>query len=68
MRKKRTLSKDDILIYLKLMNDKLAKQNLIGEVSICGGAAMTLVYDARDSTFDIDALYKPKEVMRQANL
>ena len=63
MRKKRTLTKNDILVYLELMNEKLAKKNLIGEISICGGAAMTLVYDARDSTYDIDALYKPKEVM-----
>ena len=63
MRKKRVLSKADILAYLELLNAKLAEQGLIGEISICGGAAMALVYDARDSTYDIDAIYKPKDVL-----
>ena len=57
------LSKTDILRYLKLINDKLKVLNQEGEINICGGAAMALVYNTRDATYDIDALYKPKEVM-----
>ena len=63
MRKKRTLTKNDILTYIELINEKLAMQDMFGEINICGGAAMTLVYDARESTYDIDALYKPKDTM-----
>jgi hypothetical protein len=63
MRKKRTFSRNDILGYLEIINEKLAERGLHGNLNICGGAAMTLVYDARDSTYDIDAMYKPKEVM-----
>jgi len=65
MRKKRILTKNDILAYLELINKKLAIQGIFGEINICGGAAMTLAYDARDSTFDIDAIYKPKDTMAE---
>ena len=57
------LTKSDILKYLELINKKLIEQNQHGEISICGGAAMALVYDARDATYDIDALYMPKDVI-----
>jgi len=63
MSKKRILTKNEILAYLELVNEKLAVQDVFGEINICGGAAMTLAYDARDSTYDIDALYKPKDEM-----
>jgi cellulose synthase/poly-beta-1,6-N-acetylglucosamine synthase-like glycosyltransferase len=57
------LTKSDILKYLDLINEKLIEQNQHGEINICGGAAMALVYDARDATYDIDALYMPKDVI-----
>ena len=63
MRGQRALSKNDILHYLNLVNEKLKERNLHGEIVICGGAALALAYSARDSTHDIDAVYKPKEQM-----
>jgi len=42
MKKKRTLTKKDILSYLEQINEKLASQGMFGEINICGGATMTL--------------------------
>jgi hypothetical protein len=59
------LKKDDILRYFDEINKHLASTNERGEILIAGGAALTLVFDARDSTYDIDAIFEPKEDMRQ---
>lgn len=58
------LSKKDILEYFELVNDELAKLNKYGEILIGGGAALTLIYEARDSTYDIDAIFHPKADLR----
>ena len=63
MRSKKELTRDDILHYLHLLNEKLKEDNQHGDVMICGGAALALAYSARDATYDIDALYRPKELM-----
>ena len=49
------LTKDQIYRYLSEMNDRLAAQNV---------AVMALVYDARPSTKDVDALFAPTAVIR----
>lgn len=58
------LSRQDILKYFEQINTRLAKENKYGEVLIAGGAALTLVFNARQSTYDIDAIFRPKEDMR----
>jgi len=62
---KRKFSKKDILKYLDEINNKLIERGKFGEIVICGGAAMTLVYEARNSTHDIDAIFKPKEDLKK---
>lgn len=59
------LTKEQIENYLKELNTHLAEQNIVGEVVLCGGAVMTLAYDARFSTKDIDGIFAPSEVIRQ---
>ena len=61
----KNLSKDEIQKYFNLLNDELKSLNKHGQLLICGGAALTLVYNARDSTRDIDGIFEPKETFRK---
>jgi len=56
-----TLSKKQILRYLEELSAELEKQNLKGEILLFGGAAMVLAFNARTSTKDVDAIFRPKK-------
>jgi len=58
-------TKKDMLKYLEKINEKLEQRKIFGEIIICGGAALTLVYEARNSTRDIDAIFRPKEDLKE---
>lgn len=53
------ISKSEIEYYLSELNRKMCEQDIKGEIVLCGGAVMTMVYEARQSTKDIDALFEP---------
>ena len=58
MRRKAALSKQDILRGLRRL-DALAKEaGQVIDVSIYGGAALCLAFDARASTRDVDAVFR----------
>ena len=59
------MGKVEIEKFLMILNDRLKKENVTGEVVLFGGAVMCLVFDSREQTRDIDAVYYPKEVINR---
>ena len=48
------------------MNEALARRGVSANVFIVGGAAMAIAYDARRTTRDVDAIFEPSRVVRDA--
>ena len=48
------------------LNRELKKKDVIGEIGLCGGAVMCLVFKARKATKDIDAIFEPTKEIREA--
>jgi hypothetical protein len=60
------LTKAEITQLLHALNDDLAAHHEHGEVYVVGGAVMCLAFDARESTRDVDATFKPAAAVRAA--
>ena len=61
----KSLRKEEILNYFEEINQHLAEQGKYGEIMVVGGAALTIVFNARYSTQDVDAIFHPKEDLRK---
>ena len=59
------LTKEKIYGLFEKLNELLRQEGEIAEVGLVGGAVMCLVYDARQSTKDVDAIFKPAQVVRR---
>ncbi|MFC1497518.1 hypothetical protein ACFLS1_03470 [Verrucomicrobiota bacterium] len=48
------------------LNSELEGRDVIGEVGICGGAVMCLVFKSRLATKDVDGIFAPAKEIRDA--
>lgn len=61
------MNSETILRLFTALNDELCGAGVRGEIGICGGAVMCLVFKARESTKDVDAIFLPTEEIRHAS-
>jgi hypothetical protein len=61
------LDSKTILRLFSALNDELREVGVRGEIGICGGAVMCLVFNARQSTKDVDAVFMPTQEIRDAS-
>ncbi len=60
------MTKTEMMSYLAQLNNEAQRMSIKGEICLYGGAVMCVVYDARPSTKDIDAVFKPAQELREA--
>jgi hypothetical protein len=63
---KSSLSRDAILAAFQKMSDELGRRGATGELCLFGGTVMVLAFAARPSTKDVDAIFRPTQVVREA--
>lgn len=60
------LTRDRILALFAELDGELGRSGLRGDVFVVGGAAMTVTYDARPATRDVDGIWHPSAEVRAA--
>jgi hypothetical protein len=59
------LTKSDIVAALARLNELLGSRGVTGEICLFGGTVMVLVFNARISTRDVDAIFQPASLIRE---
>jgi predicted nucleotidyltransferase len=60
------LGREQILAVLRDLAEELDRRGVRAEVFMVGGAALTLAYDTRRATRDVDAIFEPKQTVYEA--
>ena len=60
------LSAVEIVAALSALSDELGRADTKGEICLFGGTVMVLVFKARLSTKDVDAVFQPSQLIREA--
>lgn len=60
-----SFTKEQIEFYIEKLNEKLRERQVKGEIALYGGAVICLVFNARISTKDVDAVFKPTKIFRE---
>lgn len=59
------LTSQQIRSLFEKLNEALRRRGAFGEIGIVGGATMCLVYNAREATKDVDAIFEPVTIIRE---
>lgn len=60
------LDAEMIRTLFQALNRELRGMGVTGEVLLCGGAVMCLVFETRKATRDVDGVFRPARQMRKA--
>ncbi len=60
------LTRATILEPLSRLSDHLKEKGIVEEISLLRGTAMVLAFQARQATKDVDAIFAPASIMREA--
>ena len=60
------INRKQIKTYLKRLDEVLRNNSVKGELCLYGGALICLLYNARPSTKDVDAVFEPSEKIRKS--
>jgi hypothetical protein len=67
MARRQPLTRAEMLRALERLSEVLSEKGLKADMTVVGGAALVLAFDARPATRDIDAVFRPKnEVFKAA--
>jgi hypothetical protein len=61
-----SFDKQGLIDAFECLDEELARRGVRAELFVVGGAAMAIAYDTRRTTTDVDAIFAPSDVVREA--